>query len=202
MTSADTDNARRRHLAEMTRQAFADGLYETSAADYAEALRRARAEPTTDIAEDAWEVIVRVRDDYPRVINDAPTEEIVEALADAGLLATTRTATTATVEDTARAIHRALAPRWMSVAQALGPDQDAYEAMLADIAQALADGGLLATARPTRDEVARAIRLSRTNGLCKPGVRCDLCDCAQEYEDDLALRDADAVLALFNEKGD
>lgn len=82
---------RRRHLAEMTRQAFADGLYETSAADYAEALRRARGKPTTDIAEDAWEVIVRVRDDYPRVINDAPTEEIVEALADAGLLATART---------------------------------------------------------------------------------------------------------------
>jgi len=90
-TDTDTDNARRRHLAEMTRQAFADGLYETSAADYAEALRRARAEPTTDIAEDAWEVIVQVRDDYPRVINDAPTEEIVEALADAGLLATART---------------------------------------------------------------------------------------------------------------
>lgn len=139
----DTDNARRRHLAEMTRQAFADGLYETSAADYAEALRRARAETTT-----------------------------------------------ATIEDTARAIHRALAPRWMSVAQALGPGQDAYEAMLADIAKALADAGLLATARtlPTRDDLARAI--------------------ASGYEPDHPTpnrhdyRAADAVLALFNEKGD
>lgn len=34
---------RRRRLSEMTRQAFEDGLYETTAEDYTEALRRARA---------------------------------------------------------------------------------------------------------------------------------------------------------------
>lgn len=90
--------------------------------------------------------------------------------------------TTATTEDTARAIHRALAPRWMSVAQALGPDQDAYEAMLADIAKALTDAGLLATARtrPTRDELDRVI----SDGLREHGA----------FRTDLI---ADAVLALF-----
>lgn len=44
---------------------------------------------TEEVWEKAWEVIARVRDAYPRVINDAPSEEIVEALADAGLLART-----------------------------------------------------------------------------------------------------------------
>lgn len=53
---------------------------------------------TEEAWEDAWEVIARVRDAYPRVHNDAPTDEIVEALADAGLLARTEA-----WEDNARA---------------------------------------------------------------------------------------------------
>lgn len=35
------------------------------------------------------------------------------------------------------AVHRALAPEWMSVVTALGGDQDAYERLLADIATAV-----------------------------------------------------------------
>ena len=54
-----------------------------------------RAETTTatdeDMFEQAWEVIVRVRDAHPRTVDDAPTEDIVDALIDARLLATART---------------------------------------------------------------------------------------------------------------
>ena len=45
---------------------------------------------TEEVWEEAWEVIARVRDAYPSADDDGPpTDEIVEALADAGLLART-----------------------------------------------------------------------------------------------------------------
>ena len=36
--------------------------------------------------EDVWDVIAKVRDDYPREATDAPTEAIVDALIDAGYI--------------------------------------------------------------------------------------------------------------------
>lgn len=103
--------------------------------------------------------------------------------------AETTTATTDIAEDAVLVIHQALQGRWMSVLRVLQEDDD-YPAMLHHIAKALADAGLLATARtrPTRDDLARAI--------------------ASGYEPDHPTpnrhdyRAADAVLALFNEKGD
>lgn len=96
--------------------------------------------------------------------------------------------TAATTEDAARVIN-----------EVLGGGMDNHARIAA---HRLADAGLLlATVRtlPTKEQIARALREGRTNGLCKPGVRCNLCDCAQEYEDDLALRDADAVLDLLRD---
>lgn len=130
---------RRRHLAEMTRQAFTDGLYETSAEDYAEALRRARGKNPAATTEDAAQVIERAAEVLARDLtystgwdaeaNDAIARTQAEALAESGLLATARTRPTR--DEVALTILGTLARHFEVVAGQLDGINAAADAVLA-----------------------------------------------------------------------